>query len=67
MNKESGFYMNEQLVVVTFDNTEDYLYKFMSKEPITVEKVSEYFIKKHGFDKEVDNFVFVNKPLKIRL
>lgn len=56
-----------QLILVEFDNTEPFLYKMVSDNPIKLEAVAKYFQAKENFNQERDSITFVDKPLEIEI
>jgi len=57
----------EQLVLVQFRNTEPFVYKFISKKPITIDQVAAYMIKYEDFNEDKDAITFIDQPSVVEL
>jgi hypothetical protein len=57
---------NKQTVLVEFKNCAPFVYEFISKDPITIERVAKYFEETEGFNEEQDSITFLDKdPTRI--
>lgn len=55
-------YKYKQYVILEFNNTGPCVELFQSDEPITVEKVHEFYKKTDDFNEDKDAFTFVGSP-----
>jgi len=60
MSKTRTYYKHSQLVLVEFNNTCPFVEKFVSNEPITIDRVAEFIDERDGFDEGRDAITFVD-------
>jgi len=53
--------------MVEFRNCAPYVYKAVSKKPITIDSVVQYFVDTEGFNEDRDNITFIDEVTEIDL
>ena len=63
----SPAHKHEQLALVEFKNTEPFIYRFVSKKPITIERIAQHLMDEEDFNEDRDSVTFVDAPTIVKL
>lgn len=55
--------MKTQLVLITYHNGGEFLYRIKSAKKITINKVAKYFEKTESWNEDRDSITFLDEPI----